>query len=345
MTTAPLVTIVIPTYMRYDFLAESIRSALAQTLTDIEVIVSDNAALPEVEALVASFDDSRLRYRSNPTNLGAMGNAVAAFQEARGRFLGTMHDDDTWQPEAAETLAAPLLRDDDLVVSFSDYWHVRADGSIDEVTSRHNSERFGLAALAPGTHRPFLRVALVDESVPLVISALFRKNAVDWSAVRLEADPLTDRWLNYLLARTGRGAYYTDQRLTRYRVHGDAISTSTRSHEALLFCLQAWLADPALTVVHPDLRNMLADAHVLHALDLLRLGRRREAGAVLRLSDRHDLRQWVALGLTHLPASATTRSLQGWTALRRRASVDHLSLSSVDEPGHGNPRLSRTTLE
>ena len=50
--------------------------------------------------------------------------------------------------------------------------------------------------------------------MPLVISAVFRKDAVDWSAMRLEADPLTDRWLNYLLARTGRGAFFVPDRLT-----------------------------------------------------------------------------------------------------------------------------------
>ena len=72
-------------------------------------------------------------------------------------------------------------------------------------------------------HRPFLRQALVEESVPLVISAVFRKDAVDWSAVRLEADPLTDRWLNYLLARTGRGAFFVPDRLTLCKAELEAV--------------------------------------------------------------------------------------------------------------------------
>lgn len=108
--------------------------------------------------------------------------------------------------------------------------------------------------------------------MPLVISAVFRKDAVDWSAVRLEADPLTDRWLNYLLARTGRGAFFVPDRLTHYRVHGTAISTSTRSQQAVIFCLEAWLADPSLASLHSDLQRKLAEAHTLLGLDLLGLG-------------------------------------------------------------------------
>lgn len=328
MSGAPRITIVIPTYRRFEFLEESIRSALAQTVTDLEVIVSDNAALPEVRALVEGFDDPRLRYRSNATNVGAMGNAVAAYREARAPFVGTMHDDDTWHPDAAEKLLAPLESDDDLVLAFADYWHVSADGRIDETTSRLNSERFGLAALAPGVHRPFLHVALIDESVPLVISAVFRKDAVDWDAVRLEADPLTDRWLNYLLARTGRGAAYVAERLTRYRVHGSAISTSTRSQEAVVFCLGAWLADPALADLHADLRGKRAEAHTLLGLDLLRLGEPVAARAALEraVADGGTRRARLALALTHVPALIVRPGLQTWSNRHQRR-LDHLQLS------------------
>ena len=139
MSAVPRVTIVIPTYKPFEYLEESIRSALTQSVTELEVIVSDNAALPEVRALVEAFSDPRLRYRSYATNVGAMGNAVTAYREARAPFVGTMHDDDTWRPDAAERLLAPLEADVELVVAFADCWHVTADGRGDEATSRLNS--------------------------------------------------------------------------------------------------------------------------------------------------------------------------------------------------------------
>lgn len=328
MSAEPRITIVIPTYKRLKYLEESIRSALAQTVTELEVIISDNAAMPEVRALVEAFCDPRLRYRSNATNVGAMGNAVAAYREARAPCVGTMHDDDTWRPDAAERLLAPLEADVELVVAFADYWHVTADGRVDEATSRLNSERFGLAKLEAGVHRPFLRQALVDESVPLAISAVFRKDAVDWSAVRLEADPLTDRWLNYLLARTGRGAFFVPDRLTHYRVHGTAISTSTRSQQAVIFCLGAWLADPSLASLHSDLQRKLAEAHTLLGLDLLRLGDPVAARTALidALAAGGTTRARLALALAHIPARLVKPSLRTWTS-RRQRQLDHLQLS------------------
>lgn len=312
----PSVTIVIPTYQRMEYLAEAIRSALAQTYQDLEVIVSDNAASNEVRALVDSYRDARLRYRCNETNTGAMGNAIAAYREARGRFIGTMHDDDTWEPEAVERLVAPLLHDDSLVVSFSDYWHMGADGVIDVAMSQANSTRFKLDQLGPGVHCPFLQLALVDECIPLVICALFRKDAVDWDLVRLEASPLTDRWMNYLLARTGRGCFYVKERLTRYRVHGGSISSVSRTPDAVAFCLRQWLADPVLTPVHEQLQRSLAEAHRLTGLEELRSGRRREARIALRssLAEGGGRRTRALLSVAVLPRPLGATALQVWNA-------------------------------
>jgi cellulose synthase/poly-beta-1,6-N-acetylglucosamine synthase-like glycosyltransferase len=58
----PLVSIVIPTFnQRPQFLRDSLSSALAQTYGQIEVIVSDNHSTNGTAALLAEYDDPRLR--------------------------------------------------------------------------------------------------------------------------------------------------------------------------------------------------------------------------------------------------------------------------------------------
>lgn len=101
---SPLVSVIIPTFNRVGYLEEAIASALAQTYEHIEVIVSDDGDQVEVEALVDTFDDPRLRYRENEATLGQALNNRAAFSEAQGRYVANLHDDDRWSPDFLSTL-------------------------------------------------------------------------------------------------------------------------------------------------------------------------------------------------------------------------------------------------
>ncbi len=59
----PLVTIGIPTFNRADsYLKYSLKSAVSQTYSNIEIIVSDNASTDNTETFVKSFNDPRIRY-------------------------------------------------------------------------------------------------------------------------------------------------------------------------------------------------------------------------------------------------------------------------------------------
>ena len=67
----PLVSVVVPTFNRSRYLAGALRSALAQTYANIEVIVSDDASTEDVyRTTVAGFSDPRIKYVRNPVNLG-----------------------------------------------------------------------------------------------------------------------------------------------------------------------------------------------------------------------------------------------------------------------------------
>jgi glycosyltransferase involved in cell wall biosynthesis len=87
--------------------------ALAQTYTNIEIVVSDNGPTEAVARLVMSVGDARVRYRHNGGNIGAMRNALAAYREARGTYVATLHDD-VWEPTFLERLVPPLEADADL---------------------------------------------------------------------------------------------------------------------------------------------------------------------------------------------------------------------------------------
>ena len=67
----PRVSVIMPVYLRQQYLRQALESALAQTYRDIEIIVTDNGPSPEIERLVRSYGDPRLRYRHNGTTNAA----------------------------------------------------------------------------------------------------------------------------------------------------------------------------------------------------------------------------------------------------------------------------------
>ncbi len=105
---APFISILIPAYNRPELLLLAIRSVLANSFQDFEIIVSDDRSprRDEVIAALESFaTESRLCWFVQPTNLGWSKNRNFLLAKARGRLVWLMGDDDLLPPDALERLA------------------------------------------------------------------------------------------------------------------------------------------------------------------------------------------------------------------------------------------------
>ncbi|MGY1736591.1 glycosyltransferase family 2 protein [Geodermatophilus sp. SYSU D00684] len=265
----PLVTVAMPTFRRPDLLRQAIESVLAQTYRNLEVLVSDSAADPEIETLVAGYGDPRLRYRHNGRVTDMSTNALAMYTAARGEFIGTLHDDDLWEPEFLEVLVPPLVDDPSVVVSFCDYWVMDSEGEIRPDLTEAAARLRGRTGLRPGRHQPFTDLATTSRAVFLPVAGVFRASAMDWSEWRHEAAAGYDMWLAYLLARDGAAAWYDPRRLSRYRHHPAAASSTARLDAAAVWCFERFLADDRLSTLRPDLVRAAAPHHAGLALTAL----------------------------------------------------------------------------
>jgi glycosyltransferase involved in cell wall biosynthesis len=106
----PRVSICIPAYNHARFLGRALESALAQTETDVEVIVIDDCSTDDTLAIAAAYGDPRLRVEKNERRLGELGNVHRFFKIARGKYIKFLHDDDVLYPEAVGRLADALDR-------------------------------------------------------------------------------------------------------------------------------------------------------------------------------------------------------------------------------------------
>jgi glycosyltransferase involved in cell wall biosynthesis len=104
----PLVSVVIPTYNRAAFLAEAIRSVLAQTCADLELIVVDDGSTDHTAAMVRDIGDPRVHLISIAhSGLPARGRN-AGVERARGRYVAFLDSDDLWDSSKLDDQLAAL---------------------------------------------------------------------------------------------------------------------------------------------------------------------------------------------------------------------------------------------
>lgn len=81
----PSVSTVIPVYNGARFIRESINSALAQTLTDIEVIVVDDGSTDGTAEIALSYSDARIRLVRHAQNRGPAEARNTGIRQANGK--------------------------------------------------------------------------------------------------------------------------------------------------------------------------------------------------------------------------------------------------------------------
>ncbi|WP_176445642.1 glycosyltransferase family 2 protein [Blastococcus mobilis] len=130
------VSVIIPAYNAEEFLERAVRSALAQTHRDLEVIVVDDGSADATSgvALRIAEEDRRVRALRNGENSGVSASRNRAIALASGEWIALLDADDTWLPQRLEALlaaanGADVVCDDLLFINESrtgttavDYW-------------------------------------------------------------------------------------------------------------------------------------------------------------------------------------------------------------------------------
>lgn len=117
---APVVTVAIPSYNAARFLEAAVRSAMAQSLAEIEIIIVDDGSTDASPAIAARLagEDARLRTARLPANGGPAAARNRALAMAKGRWFAVLDSDDVMAPgrlaalvAAAEAQGADIIAD------------------------------------------------------------------------------------------------------------------------------------------------------------------------------------------------------------------------------------------
>jgi len=127
---APPISIGMPVFNAARYLRQALDSALAQTFSDFEVVVCDNASTDGTDAICRDYAarDGRIRYHRNDVNLGAAANFCRVFELARGGYFRWLSADDLIAPTALHDCLLALEAQPRAVLACGRAAFVGADG-------------------------------------------------------------------------------------------------------------------------------------------------------------------------------------------------------------------------
>lgn len=300
------VTVVVTVSERTAFLRQALESVRSQACTPREVILTDDSDSRAIQSIAEEMRWPTLRYRSNAHSLGAAGNVRRALEEAKGKYVAILNDDDVWEPRFLARLTTPLEQNAARVVAFSDHWLAGPDGFADEAMTNRHSARYGRAALVEGDLDDAVDFVLAKNGVSMAVAAVFRRDALPPPAIAAEVAWAYDLWIACFLAASGRPFYYVPERLARWRVHpGMETARVAADKSASLVFLFARLRELRLLSPskEPLLRNCLRQAWRASGREQLLCGRARDARRSFRMALElgFEWRSFAGLLLSALP--------------------------------------------
>jgi glycosyltransferase involved in cell wall biosynthesis len=116
-----VISICVPVFNGAEWIADAIRSALAQTRTDFELLIVDNGSTDDSLAIARTFEenDSRVRVERFVESVGAVANHNYCLQLARGSLIKFLHQDDSLRADCLEKMAAIFEEAPDVGLVFS----------------------------------------------------------------------------------------------------------------------------------------------------------------------------------------------------------------------------------
>lgn len=107
----PAVSICVPTYNGAAYLSVCLDSILGQTFADFEVVAVDDRSCDDTVDILKRYSrmDRRLRIWENPGNLGLVGNWNRCIEQARGRWIKFVFQDDWIVPDCVRIMVEEAI--------------------------------------------------------------------------------------------------------------------------------------------------------------------------------------------------------------------------------------------
>lgn len=130
MSTKPLVSLCMSTYLRFELFPKSFRGLLDQSYSPLEIIVLVNGGHPEPIRVINAAADPRVRCISTPEPLEMVQAWNRVVREVRGKYFLFCSDDDVLQLGAIEQQVELLERHPHVGFCHADFRFIDDDGKV-----------------------------------------------------------------------------------------------------------------------------------------------------------------------------------------------------------------------
>jgi glycosyltransferase involved in cell wall biosynthesis len=209
-----------PAYNAETYIADAIRSVMAQTYKDWELIVVDDGSTDNTANIVKEIKlrDNRIKYvyQQNKRLSAARNTGII---NSKGSWIAFLDSDDLWKPEKLQKQIEVALQTTDVDVIYSDGYTF----DDDDLTSL----KYYLIKLGRFTGEEMYKLEFENNYIP-VLSAVVRKSFIDkvgWQDETLNACEDWDYWLR--MSRAGAKFFGMPEKLFYYRRHGKSMSADT----------------------------------------------------------------------------------------------------------------------
>lgn len=246
--TMPRVSVVVPAFNQCSYLRDALGSALAQTMSDLEVVVVDDGSTDATRAVCESFADSRVRYvhqRNDGTKgIGARNHAMLA---ARGEWIAVLDQDDVWAPTKLRSQLELAADQTDVGAVFCRVRFIDGAGAV-------TGQQQGHLPQGDVFHD------LLAANRFYASSGIFRRSLLPLMGLPHESVGLADWYLWTSVARHAR-VCALDDALVDYRQHEAGYQASQLRDEREKFLLDHWklilAIEPRLHIDCPACRKAL----------------------------------------------------------------------------------------
>lgn len=200
-----------PAYNSARFIAESIKTVIAQTYTNWELLITDDCSKDDTYNIMKNFaeKDARILIYQTPQNSGAAAARNISLSHATGRYIAFLDSDDLWVPNKLEK-QIDFMKKNNIAFSFSDYDVIKEDGTKTNHVI-HAPKMIGYHGYLRNTIIGCLTV-IIDKSMTGDFTMPLIKSSHDMAL-----------WL--LIMKRGFKAYALQETLAHYRL----VSTSNSS--------------------------------------------------------------------------------------------------------------------
>jgi glycosyltransferase involved in cell wall biosynthesis len=321
----PRVTIGVPVYNGEKFLAQTLDSLLAQTFTDFELIISDNASTDDTEKICRAYAarDPRIRYYRGDINRGATWNHNHLFKLARGEYFKWNASDDLCAPEFLSRCVAALDQDRSAVMAMAQPIEIDENGTPLKYISVSDQTLLPAVPVGAPPHVRFRQNIRLDH-LCLTIFSLIRSDILRRTSLEGPyAD--ADRVLLAHLSLFGPCIVIPEQ-LFLNRDHPGRFSRSNGTYDG--WRARASWFDPLNEKrwVFPCWTELFEILRVIRQSPLKRRERLRCYREVLRWLLKHDHMRRLYLDATYYPRKWVVRHLPGaktaWNWLCGKRNMD-----------------------